>query len=275
MPFLNVPGATLHYEIQGQGPLFLLIHGGAQSGIHFKALTSLPENKYKLVTYDRRGHSQSPLTGVQDFAHRVERDADDAAELLKHLGDGTPAYVLGNSSGAIVAYSLLHRHPDLIRKIVLHEPPLHCALSENERKTTEDDIRKVYDLYREGGPYLAMPVFMKYYMSAEEISQMLQRDAQKTEVNPYDWGNRQYWFERELPTSPLIEVDWEFLKRKEIREKLIVGVSISGKKQLLGRIGDGIVERVGGDTVIFPGGHDGFKTHAEEFAVVLQKCLAE
>lgn len=112
-------------------------------------------------------------------------------------------------------------------------------------------------------------------MSPEETSQISQRRSQKVTNNPYEWGNRQYWFERELTAFPFVELDWEFLKKKEIREKLIVGVSVLGKGWILGKICKGIVERLGEECVVFPGGHDGFKTDAQEFAVVLEKCLIE
>ena len=66
----------------------------------------------------------------------MKRDADDAALLARHLlqlrkngGPGsasaeTGVYVFGTSSGARVTMELLSHYPELITRVVLHEPPV-------------------------------------------------------------------------------------------------------------------------------------------------------
>jgi pimeloyl-ACP methyl ester carboxylesterase len=274
MPFLNVEGAVLHYEIQGQGPLLLLIHGGANSGVCFRALVPYVSDKYTVLTYSRRGHSQSALTGIQDYSLRLDRDADDAAELIKHHSSATPVFVLGNSSGAIVAYTLLLRHPNLVHKVIVHEPPLHDALPESQRDEANEKLAEIYKLYRSGGVHAAMPMFLDYAIGPEELAQLSQQMSKegKESPDPYAWGNRQYWFERELP-YPLTKIDWTSLGKEGVREKLLVGVSDLGKDYFLGRIATALAERVQAKLLLFPGGHDGFKGHAEGFAKNLKGYL--
>ncbi|MFZ0962416.1 MAG: alpha/beta hydrolase, partial [Terriglobia bacterium] len=99
---LRVPGAQLYYEVQGSGPVLLLIPGGpADAGI-FSPLAALLADKYTVVRYDPRGNSRSVLDGPpqdREGDQNMDVHGDDAAQLLAALGGG-PAFVLGSSGGA-------------------------------------------------------------------------------------------------------------------------------------------------------------------------------
>jgi pimeloyl-ACP methyl ester carboxylesterase len=99
----------------------LLIHGtGATSAFWGEAATRLAERCH-VVTYDRRGTGGSAHlpTGHHDL------HAEDAAEIIRGLGAGAVT-VVGWSMGGIVALYLAHRHPELVRGLVLQEPPLYA-----------------------------------------------------------------------------------------------------------------------------------------------------
>jgi pimeloyl-ACP methyl ester carboxylesterase len=121
----NVPptawGRVLDVEQRGQGPPVLLIHGtGSTSDFWGEAADRLAE-RCIVVTYDRRGigRSANRPTGHHD-AH-----AEDAAEVIHRLGMG-PMTVVGWSMGGIVALCLAHKRPELVRNLVLQEPPLYA-----------------------------------------------------------------------------------------------------------------------------------------------------
>jgi pimeloyl-ACP methyl ester carboxylesterase len=106
---------------RGAGPPVLLIHGtGATSDFWGRAADRLAESCH-LVTYDRRGTGRSANrpTGHHDV------HAEDAAEVIRSLGVGQMT-VVGWSMGGIVALCLAHRHPELVRRLVLQEPPLYA-----------------------------------------------------------------------------------------------------------------------------------------------------
>ncbi|MCX5385899.1 alpha/beta fold hydrolase [Streptomyces sp. NBC_00083] len=125
---LQVPGATLRYEVRGAGPVLLLIVGGGGDAGIFEPVADALARRYTVVTYDPRGHSRSPLDGP-DEDQRVETQADDAYRLLERVAPGgAPAYVFGTSSGAIVAVELLTRHPERLARVVAHEPVLVSLL---------------------------------------------------------------------------------------------------------------------------------------------------
>ena len=106
---------------RGAGPTVLLVHGtGSTSDCWGEAADRLAERCH-VVTYDRRGTGRSAdrPTGHHDV------HAEDAAEIIRGLGAG-PVTVVGWSMGGIVALCLAHRHPELVRRLVLQEPPLYA-----------------------------------------------------------------------------------------------------------------------------------------------------
>ncbi|MFC7649111.1 alpha/beta fold hydrolase [Streptosporangium lutulentum] len=58
---LDVPGALLHYEVRGTGPLLLISQSGeGDAGRSVDLVDHLVED-HTVVTYDRRGLSRSTL----------------------------------------------------------------------------------------------------------------------------------------------------------------------------------------------------------------------
>src|SRR5437660_3457064 len=85
MSTLKVPGAQLSYEVNGDGPLLILIPGARGEGEVFRPLAHALAAQYQVVTYDRRGFSRSELDGPQDYDYRLDTDADDVRRLIEHL----------------------------------------------------------------------------------------------------------------------------------------------------------------------------------------------
>ena len=60
MPFADINGINLYYEIQGFGdPVLLLHHGFGCTKMWDKLVPRLVEQGYKTICYDRRGFGQS------------------------------------------------------------------------------------------------------------------------------------------------------------------------------------------------------------------------
>lgn len=98
---------TDHYETVGQGPVLILIPGANGTGDIFASVTKFLQDKYTVVTYDRRSYRNSELTEPlpedaknTHSTYRLETDANDVAALAKHLSD-EPVNILGSSSGAL------------------------------------------------------------------------------------------------------------------------------------------------------------------------------
>jgi pimeloyl-ACP methyl ester carboxylesterase len=127
MPETQVNGVGIHYEIGGDGEPLVLVHGSwtDASGWRF-VLPGLAES-FRVLSYDRRGHSRSERPATQGSVHE---DADDLEALMEALGFA-PAHVVANSYGGNIALRLACRRPDLFRSLSVHEPPLWSLLTDD------------------------------------------------------------------------------------------------------------------------------------------------
>ena len=125
---LKVPGAKIYYEMQGSGPILLIIPGGPQDAGVFADVSRHLADRYTVVAYDPRGNSRSTFDGAPEEL-QLDVQADDAAALIEALGGG-PAYVFGTSGGAQIGLNLAARYPELVRVLVAHEPPSMMLLDD-------------------------------------------------------------------------------------------------------------------------------------------------
>lgn len=269
MPHLQSDGARLWYETQGSGPLFIFITGAPGTGAVFKRTAKYLSEEYTTVIYDRRGFSKSYLNGTQDYSQRLERDADDAAELIKSLGNGYPAIIFATSSGAVVGQTLLIRHPGLVDKIMLHEPPLVKALPDAEAASYGAGTKKAYDDYRAKGPIFAMNDFGKLNFTPQEAK--LLADGAAAHADPYAVGNQIYWFEREVTVYPFADLKLEELEKH--KGKVVWATSEEGSDLPAGRIPQILASKMGMRAVTMPAAHCGYLTEAEDFAQALKTFL--
>jgi pimeloyl-ACP methyl ester carboxylesterase len=123
---MRINGIDLHVEPPaGAGELLVLVHGGWTDHNTWAALVGPLARSFRVVAYDRRGHSLSDR-GPGPSPRR--QDEDDLAALVESLGAG-PAHLVGTSYGASIALALAGRRPDLVRTVVAHEPALHALIS--------------------------------------------------------------------------------------------------------------------------------------------------
>jgi len=117
MPTVAVNGTTLWYEVLGEGPTCLVMHGGL--GLDHALCRPVVERlagRLRLVWYDHRGNGRSGRPPLETLT--MEQLADDADALAERLGAG-PVLVLGWSYGGFVAQELAVRHPERVAGLVL------------------------------------------------------------------------------------------------------------------------------------------------------------
>ena len=128
MATAKVNGVRLYYEIHGaRGAPLVLVHGSWDSHHDWDLVVPSLAESFRVLTYDRRGHSQSERPGQQGS---VSEDVADLAALVEHL-DLSPAWVAGNSFGASIALRLAGERPRLLRGLIGHEPPLFSLLADD------------------------------------------------------------------------------------------------------------------------------------------------
>jgi pimeloyl-ACP methyl ester carboxylesterase len=124
MPTNAINGVQLYWELSGSGEPVILAHGSWGDHSNWGQVVPGLSSSFHVATYDRRGHSRSERLPGQGSIHE---DVADLAALIDDLFGG-PAHVIGNSFGAAIALHLAVRRPQLIRSLVLHEPPLFSLL---------------------------------------------------------------------------------------------------------------------------------------------------
>ncbi|WP_431043090.1 alpha/beta fold hydrolase [Streptomyces sp. P1-3] len=151
MPRVGVNGVELFYEVGGDGDPLVLVHGSWGDHGNWAPVLRALALRFRVLVYDRRGHSQSERPPGR--GSRFE-DEEDLAVLMETLGFA-PAYVAGNSFGASTALGLAARRPELFRGLVAHEPPLLGVVADDPEllpvmAATRDKIASVLAHLRAG-----------------------------------------------------------------------------------------------------------------------------
>ncbi len=120
MTMIAVRDTELYVQEAGTGPMLLFVHGVAGDADVWHDQVNRLSDRYRCVSYDRRGHARSPMG---DAPEEVGTHAEDAAALVRALGDAEPV-VVGSGSGARIAVELGRRHPYLLAGAVFAEPPI-------------------------------------------------------------------------------------------------------------------------------------------------------
>jgi non-heme chloroperoxidase len=119
-------GVVLHYAERGQGTPIVFVHGSLSDYHQWNRELAGFSSQYRAIAYSRRYNS--PNTNPIRPGHSAIQDADDLAAFIKALNLG-PVHVVGHSYGAFTALFLATRHPELLRSIVLAEPPAVSLLA--------------------------------------------------------------------------------------------------------------------------------------------------
>lgn len=163
MPSIVVNGTELFYTSAGTSRVpLVLVHGSWGDHRNWDAVAPALAERFHVVRYDRRGHSQSPRPLKQ--GSQLE-DAMDLAALIEAL-DLAPAHVIGNSFGAATALRLACHRPDLFRSLVAHEPPLFGLLADDPAMqaplaTVSDRVGKVVERLRTRDDEAAARLFVE------------------------------------------------------------------------------------------------------------------
>ena len=112
----------LHYVEQGTGVPVIFVHGSVDDYRSFEPQLEPLSEHYRVISYSRR-YNFPNAASAPSGNHSALVEADDLASLLKALG-AYPAHVVGHSYGAYTALILAMKHPELVRSVVLAEPPL-------------------------------------------------------------------------------------------------------------------------------------------------------
>jgi pimeloyl-ACP methyl ester carboxylesterase len=268
---LKVPGASIYYEVRGSGPVLLMMPGGPADAGAFRRIAGYLDSDYTVVTYDPRGLSHSPLDGPVKDERIVQIFADDAHRLLAATSK-EPAFVFASSGGAVIALELVARHPEQVRTLVPHEPPVPALMPDPARARAA--MEEIVQTYRAAGIGPAMQKFMVQTgirsgppppPPGEPTPEMREAMAQMQK-------NMDFWLGHYFLAISAYEPEFDALIAGSTR--IVPGVGEESRGELANEGGLALAKRLGTQAVVFPGAHGGFDSHAPEFADKLREVLA-
>jgi pimeloyl-ACP methyl ester carboxylesterase len=185
--------------------------------------------------------------------------------------------IFASSGGAVNALALVAQHPQEVRTLVAHEPPLATVVPDREEALAANkNIRETYK--REGfGPAMAK------FLALTRVRGPIPADFANRAPNPSDFG---------LPTEddgsrdhPLLgphmvdvaryEPDFDSLRGASTRIVVAGGAESEGTFPY--RAALAVAQRLGTEPTIFPSHHLGFGQQGDPdaFAAVLRRVLAD
>lgn len=125
---VELNGVQLAVEEQGSGQAIIFVPGGLSDYRSWQPQVDLFSQRYHAISYSRR--YQYPQHLIDGGNSSVSVNAVDLAALIDRLGVG-PAHILAHSYGAFTALICAREHPELVRTLVLGEPPAVPLLVKN------------------------------------------------------------------------------------------------------------------------------------------------
>jgi pimeloyl-ACP methyl ester carboxylesterase len=205
MPIDKINSVNIFWELTGEkGDPLVLVHGSWGDHHNWDLVVGEFSKSFRVLTYDRRGHSQSERPTGQGS---VDEDIDDLIGLINHL-NLSPAHIVGNSFGAAIVLKTAAKQPDLFRSMVIHEPPLIGLLKDNPGtqeilRIVNEKIRAVVDLIASGNLEKAAEEFVESIALGPGEWVKLPIEVQKTFIY-----NAPTWFdEMQDPNSLQIDIE--------------------------------------------------------------------
>lgn len=255
---LEVPGAVLTYDVhQPESPSDhppLFVFGSPMGASGFAQLVEQLDDRV-VLTYDPRMAERSRLAEGGEVS--VEIHGEDLHRVVEAAGLG-PVDAFGSSGGAQAALPWVVAHPQDVRTLVAHEPPLTLLLPDADvlMKVNAD----IVETYQQRGFGPALAKFMRLVMHTGEFTQEY---LDQPEPDPAQYG---------LPTEddgsrddPLLGhnmrmapylPDADALTATGVRIVPAVGADSEGGMPRRG--GEALAELLGVEPVVFPGDHGGF-----------------
>ena len=258
---LDVPGATLAYDVHGPlppaggRPALMMIGQPMDAGGFLTLASHFPDRT--VVTYDPRGLGRSTRSdGRTD--NNPEVQAEDVHAVITELNAG-PVELFASSGGAVTALALVTAHPDDVTLLVAHEPPLIDVLPDAEQARAAQ--RTFQSVYREKGSGAGMAAFIA--MSSwqgeftDEYAAQPPPDPAQFGMPADDDGSRGDPLLSDVSNAITdYHPDVDALLAAPTRVLIAVGTESTGS--FTGRTSIATAEALGQEATVFPSHHGGF-----------------
>jgi pimeloyl-ACP methyl ester carboxylesterase len=280
---LAVPGANLTYDIRpggsGSAPVLLLI-GSPMGAGGFGTLAGHFTDR-TVVTYDPRGVERS-IKDDPASPSTPDQHADDLHRIIAALDSG-PVDLFASSGGAVNALALVANHPDQVRTLIAHEPPLASIVPDREGALAA--CRAIHDTYLRSGFGAGMAHFIavvshKGPMTVDFANQPAPDPAMFGMPGGDDGSRSDPLLGQNMLSCTSYEPDFEALRAASTR--IVLGAGAESDGEMARRGAEAVAERLGTTPALFPSGHGGFlggeygqTGDPDGFAAKLREVLTE
>jgi pimeloyl-ACP methyl ester carboxylesterase len=278
---LDAPGATITYDVRpggdGSQPPLMLI-GTPMGAAGFVSLAShFPDRT--VVTYDPRGAERS-IKEDPSSESIPEQHAEDLHRIISEVGG--PVDVFASSGGAVNALALVAAHPEDVRTLIAHEPPLATVLPDEENAKAA--VRAIRDTYQRRGFGAGMAQFIAITGHRGEfpndISKQPVPDPAQFGMPSEDDGTRtDVMLHQTIIGTTHYEPDFDALRAAPTRIIMAAGTESQG--EMANRGAYGCARELGTEVIVFPSHHGGFLGgeygwggEPDAFAAKLREVLA-
>jgi pimeloyl-ACP methyl ester carboxylesterase len=165
---ISKDGTPIAFDQPGQGPALILVAGATATRLAETSVAAALAPSFTVFAYDRRGRGDSGDTAP----YAVEREVEDIDALINEAGGS--AFVLGHSSGAVLALEAARLLPTRITKLAVYEPPF--IIDDSRPPAPGDYVPHLVELVSSGRRGEAVEYFMRDAVNApaEMVAQMKQ-----------------------------------------------------------------------------------------------------
>ncbi len=116
MAYAAVNGLNMYYEVHGEGPPLLLLHGGTGSIESFPTKYPFFATQFRVIAMEQMGHGRT--ADLVDRPFHYHDMAEDTVELMRQLGIES-ASIVGFSDGGIIGLDMAIHHPECVTKLAV------------------------------------------------------------------------------------------------------------------------------------------------------------
>jgi pimeloyl-ACP methyl ester carboxylesterase len=279
---IDAPGAVLTYDFRPNAsstePILMLI-GSPMGAAGFGTLAGHFSDR-SIATYDPRGVERSRKDDDTTESTPAQH-ADDLHRVIAAIGAG-PVDLFATSGGAVNALALVARHPEDVRILVAHEPPLAQLVPDREAALAA--AKDIQATYRQRGSGPAMAKFIALVTLKGPVPADFADNAPDPAMfglpTEDDGSRNDPLVGQNIVTCTHFEPDFDALRAASTG--IVIGAGVGSEGELANRAGIATAERLGTTVVAFPSDHGGFlggeygqTGEPDAFAARLREVLTE
>ncbi len=225
------------------------------------------------MSYDRRANARSTMNFPQNF--EISQQSRDALAVLNAIGE-TSAFVLGNSSGAVIALDMAKTQPQALRAVVVHEAPVTRV--HPQHKKWQRFFAKVYlTAFRFGSSVAAFRFILGVQLPLRKLikatSDVNNHRKQSSERYISSKDAVDFLVKQELLPVTNYLPDVEMIKKNGVKVFMAIGIWSLERRTWYAQANQILAKQLGCELVTFPGHHGSFMDIPVEWAAMLRSVL--